>query len=403
MRVLCSTPTGCRSGARFGLACCKRWRAVYDAHVAFRSRWQFVVDALTLERPRSPVYDLESRLAAPAYHRWLAVASTSGSPFGIPTRPAMDPLSDVLRVVRLSGAFFYHVRATSPWSVQSVAARELTPRVMPEAEHLMAYHVLTSGRCFGGLIGQPPVEMLPGDVIVFPHGDAHFMSSALGVRLKDDRYGVRPARYAETVLLGDGVHTDATLVCGFFGCDRLPFNPLLASLPPQLHTHGSSGGWLAEYARRATDESNLGRAGAEEVLTRLAELMFIEVLRHYLDNLSPGQTGWLAGLGDPVVGAALARLHAHPARSWTLEQLADEVGSSRSRLAERFTTLVGQPPMQYLAAWRMQMAAGMLEQGNAKISAVAAAVGYASEAAFSRAFKKAAGVAPGAWRVRRVS
>lgn len=314
----------------------------------------------------------------------------------------MDPLSDVLRVVRLSGAFFYHVRAMSPWSVQSVAAADLRPVVMPEAEHLMAYHIVTSGGCYAGLLDEPPIELGLGDVIVFPHGDPHFMSSGIRVPAHDNRFGVRPARYADTVVIGDGDSVDATLVCGFFGCDRLPFNPLLASLPHALHARGLSQGYLEAFSRLAIEESRPGCAGGESVLTRLAELMFIEVLRRYLENLPAGQSGWLAGLADPVVANALAHLHADPARAWTLEELAGEVASSRSRLADRFASLVGQPPMQYLAAWRMQVAAGLLAQGNAKVSAVASTVGYDSEAAFSRAFKKATGVAPGAWRRRKV-
>jgi AraC-like DNA-binding protein len=272
---------------------------------------------------------------------------------------------------------------------------------MPEAEHLMAYHIVTSGRCYAGRIGEQPIEMLPGDVIVFPQGDPHFMSSGNRVLLEDDRFGVRPARYADTVSIGDGSSVDATLVCGFFGCDRLPFNPLLASLPHTLHARGLSDGYLDAFTRRAVEESKPGRAGGSSVLTRLAELMFIEVLRHHLGALPAGQSGWLAGLGDPVVANALARLHADPARAWTLEELAAEVASSRSRLADRFASLIGHAPMQYLGAWRMQIAAGLLAQGSTKISAVAAAVGYDSEAAFSRAFKKATGLAPGAWRERK--
>lgn len=312
----------------------------------------------------------------------------------------MDPLSDVLRVVRLNGAYFYRVEASAPWSVQSLEASELAPRVMPDAEHLIPYHILTSGRCFGGLIGEPPVELLPGDVLVFPQGDPHLMSSDIGVRVPDDTYGVVPARYPETVSVGEGPALDTTFVCGFLGCDRMPFNPLLASLPRQLHVRGISEGWLTAFVSQVIEESKRARAGADCVLTRLAELMFIEVLRHHLGSLPPGQTGWLAGLADPVVGGALSRLHAEPAREWTLASLAAEVAASRSRLAERFTKLVGQPPMQYLAAWRMQVAAGLLSQGNAKVAAIASTVGYDSEAAFSRAFKKATGVAPGAWRGR---
>jgi len=272
---------------------------------------------------------------------------------------------------------------------------------MPEAEHLMAYHIVTSGRCYAARIGDPPIEMLPGDVIVFPQGDPHFMSSDIRVLLKDDRFGVRPARYADTVSIGDGNRVDATLVCGFLGCDRLPFNPLLASLPNTVHARGLSDGYLDAFTRRAVEESKPERAGGASVLTRLAELMFIDVLRHHLGRLPAGQSGWLAGLADPVVGNALALLHADPARAWTLEELAGEVATSRSGFAQRFASVIGHPPMQYLSAWRMQIAAGLLAHGNTKISAVAAAVGYDSEAAFSRAFKKATGVAPGAWRGRK--
>jgi AraC-like DNA-binding protein len=159
-----------------------------------------------------------------------------------------------------------------------------------------------------------------------------------------------------------------------------------------------STGWLGGFTRQLIEESRLGRSGADCILTRLAELMFIEVLRRYLDGLPPGQKGWLAGLRDDVVGRALTLLHGQPARPWTLAELARESASSRSNLARQFTLLVGQPPMQYLARWRMQVAANLLRQNTAKIANIAAQVGYDSEAAFSRAFKKATGVAPGAWR-----
>jgi AraC-like DNA-binding protein len=162
-----------------------------------------------------------------------------------------------------------------------------------------------------------------------------------------------------------------------------------------------SNAWLDSYIRQVTEESRLGRAGADCVLTRLAELMFIEVLRRYLDDLPPGQTGWLAGLRDEVVGRVLTLLHARPAHPWTLAELAQEAAASRSNLAKRFTELVGQPPMQYLAQWRMQVAANLLAQSGAKVATIGAEVGYESEAAFSRAFKKATGPAPGAWREAR--
>jgi AraC-like DNA-binding protein len=162
-----------------------------------------------------------------------------------------------------------------------------------------------------------------------------------------------------------------------------------------------SSGWLDDFTRRLREESQLGRPGADGVLTRLAELMFIEVLRRYLADLPPGQSGWLAGLRDEVVGQALRLLHARPADPWTLEDLARESNSSRTNLAKRFTELVGQPPMQYLAQWRMQLAANLLSQTGNKVAAIGRAAGYDSEAAFSRAFKKATGLSPGAWRETR--
>ena len=313
----------------------------------------------------------------------------------------MDPLSDLLRVVRLEGAYFFAVEAAEPWSVETMAAKELSPRIMPAAEHLISYHIVTEGHCYAGVIGEEPVELVPGDVIVFPHGDAHVLSSGPGVRVGPDIYGTAPVRFPDTVILGEPGPRAVSFVCGFLGCDRRPFNPLLGALPRRMHMRGMSSGWHASFARQLTDESRLGRPGAETVLTKLAELMFIEVLRRYLDDLPAGQTGWLAGLRDELVGKALALLHGRPAYPWTIAELAQETASSRSNLAKRFTELVGQPPMQYLTQWRMQVAASRLSQSAAKVATIGAEVGYDSEAAFSRAFKKATGLAPGAWREAR--
>lgn len=313
----------------------------------------------------------------------------------------LDPLSDLLRVVRLDGAYFYAVEAGDAFNVEVVGAGELTPRILPGAEHLIAYHILTDGCCYGGLIGEPMVQMLPGDAIIFPHGDAHLMRSDLEERVGRSVRNFTPARFPETLRIGAPPPLTAGFVCGFLGCDRRPFNPLLAALPRFMHVRGMSDAWMDGMTRRLTEESRLGRPGSEEVLTRLAELMFIEVLRRYLDDLPPGRTGWLAGLKDEVVSRALALLHASPGRDWTLAALAHEAHTSRSNLARRFAELVGQPPMQYLTRWRMQVAANRLVETGAKVAAIAAEVGYESEAAFSRAFKQATGRAPGAWRDAR--
>jgi AraC-like DNA-binding protein len=310
----------------------------------------------------------------------------------------MDPLSDLLRVVRLDGAYFFAVEAAEPWSVDTVAARELSPRVMPHAEHLISYHIITEGRCFGGLHGEPSVELGPTDVIVFPHGDAHLISSARGVKFTPNVNSTQLVRYPSAARIGSDGPATTSFICGFLGCDRGPFNPLLASLPRVMHLRGMSKNWIGGFTQQLVDESRGGRAGSESVLTRLAEVMFIEVLRRYVDELPPGQTGWLAGLQDAMVGRVLMLLHSRPAHPWTLPDLAREASASRSALAERFTSIMGTPPIQYLTQWRMQVAANLLAQSAAKVSAIGAQVGYDSEAAFSRAFKKATGLAPGAWR-----
>jgi AraC-like DNA-binding protein len=197
--------------------------------------------------------------------------------------------------------------------------------------------------------------------------------------------------------LGGGGPDRTRIVCGFLGCDERPFNPLLAALPPVIHLPAAgqqaSSGWLGTVLNIAVRESGSARAGTENILARLSELMFVEAIRRYIESLPSAGSGWLAGLRDPIVGQALGALHAQPAEPWTVESLARAAAASRSVLAERFTELVGHPPMQYLALWRMQLASRFLAEGR-HVASVASAVGYESEAAFSRAFKKLVGQAP---------
>ena len=313
----------------------------------------------------------------------------------------MDALSDVLKAVRLTGAVFFDVRAAAPFVAEAPSSADLAGRVIPGAQHLVHYHVVSEGSVWGGLHDEPDVHLTAGDIIVFPHGDAHVLSSAPGMRgtldlARFDAVQAQPRPFALSV--GDGATASAHFVCGFLGCDARPFNPLLAALPRLIHVRGGAGGATEAFVRMALAEGADRRPGSDVVLGRLSELMFVDVVRRYLETLPPERAGWLAGLREPFIGRALAALHASPARDWTLESLAREVALSRSALAERFTELVGQPPMQYLTSWRMQLAAGQLAAGADSVSSVAARVGYESEAAFSRAFKKATGVAPGRWR-----
>ena len=318
-----------------------------------------------------------------------------------------DALSDVLRTVRLTGAMFFDIAAKAPWVVEQPPREMILPKILPGAEHLIAYHVVTEGRCFANILGEEPIALKAGEVIVFTKGDPHVMSSSPGMRAQSDAPSALDAAAASRLpffvnLGGDGP-ASAKLVCGFLACDARPFNPLLENLPTVIKA-GDSGngdsGWLGQFIHIAMMESADKRAGGESVLAKLSEVMFIEVVRRHLEALPPEQAGWLAGLRDPFVGKALSLMHGGPAHDWTIEELAMQVGVSRSVLAERFTDIVGIPPMQYLAKWRMQIASGMLSGGSANLATVAAETGYKSEAAFSRAFKKMVGVPPSAWRRR---
>jgi len=317
-----------------------------------------------------------------------------------------DTLSAVLRAVRLTGAVFFSIDASAPWVAETPPAKIVGPSILPGVEHVIEYHVVASGACWGGLIGEPPVRLSAGDILVFPQGDAHVMSSEPGMRGEPDLDIHRPPvgrALPITINLPGGGSEHTQLICGFIGCDDGPFNPLLANLPRVLHVPGAAllQGTLEHLVKLALSESLAGKPGSECVLARLSELMFIEVVRHHVAAMAPEKTGWLAGLRDQLVGRALGKLHDRPAHDWSLDELAREIGVSRSVLAERFAHFVGIPPMQYLAEWRMQLAAGMLAEGTANLSEIAARVGYGSEAALSRAFKRLVGVPPAAWRERR--
>ena len=313
-----------------------------------------------------------------------------------------DVLSDVLRAVRLTGAVYFDFELSSPWALAAPPSREIAGRVMPGAQRVIEYHVVTRGSCWGQAVGHEPIRLREGDLIVFPQGDPHVLSSAAGMQASPDISAFdRPPTLPSVREYGGGGSERARVVCCFLGCDERPFNPLLAALPTVIHltAAGSQGaaGWLGTLMGIAAKESGSARPGGENVLARLSELMFVETIRQHVERLPAAETGWLAGLRDAVVGQALAALHGQPREPWTVEQLARVVGVSRSVLAERFTEMVGQPPIQYLALWRMQLASRLLSEGDG-VAAVASAVGYESEAAFSRAFKKLVGQAPATWR-----
>jgi AraC-like DNA-binding protein len=321
-----------------------------------------------------------------------------------------DILSDLLRSVRLRGVLFYYVNGSRSWAAEAPASRDIAAAVMPDSEHVMEYHVVTRGSCWAAIVGEAPVRLETGDIVLFPHGDPHVMSSAPGMRARADlaSYFQNKGEQLPFTLHFDGVEGpqpiaaddryEATLVCGFLGCDVRPFNPLIATLPRLLHLSGENHGWTAELMRQAVAESQNKRPGGEAMLERMSEMMFVDAVRRYVETLPEESRGWLAGLRDRFVGRALALMHEAPANEWTVDELGRRVGMSRSALHERFAEMIGQPPMQYLTNWRMQVAATLLRDSNATVASVARDVGYDSEASFARAFKRLVGKPPAAWR-----
>ncbi|MFL6673841.1 MAG: AraC family transcriptional regulator [Massilia sp.] len=321
-----------------------------------------------------------------------------------------DTLSDVLRGVRLRGAVFFHVSGNSEWAAEAPDGAVIAPLLMQGVEHVIEYHAVAQGSCWAGIPGGPQVHLSAGDVVMFPHGDAHVVSSAPGLRAVLDmepfsspveQLPLRVVFAGPTVLhaMPAGFTPDATLVCGFLGCDLHPFNPLIAALPRLLHLRATNDdAWIAQFTRQAVAESGAGRPGGEALLARMSETMFVHAVRRYAEQLPPDGAGWLAGLHDRFVGRTLALMHEQPARDWTIDELGRRVGLSRSALHERFVQLLGVPPMQYLAQWRMQAASRLLLETRGSVASVALDVGYDSEAAFNRAFKRLVGKPPAAWR-----
>ena len=327
---------------------------------------------------------------------------------------SQDTLSDVLRAVRLRGAVFFHVSGGSEWVAEAPPARELAPLLMPGSEHVIEYHAVARGSCWAGIPGGPSVQMFAGDVVMFPHGDAHVLSSAPGMRGVVDfswfptdpinQLPLRVSYHGARAQLEDAPPNaaDAVAVCGFFGCDLRPFNPLIEALPRLLHLRADDAdAWIANFTQQAAAESHARRPGGEAMLARMSEMMFVNAVRRYADQLPPNSEGWLAGLRDRFIGRALALMHEQPAQRWTIDELGRCVGLSRSTLHERFAQLIGVPPMQYLAQWRMQAAARLLMETRSTVASIAVDVGYDSEAAFARAFKRSVGMPPAAWRRER--
>ncbi len=264
----------------------------------------------------------------------------------------MDALSDVLRVIQLTGAVHLDGSFSAPWCVIGHVDSALCSAYLPLSERVVSFHLVTEGSCWAMLPGDPASRLKAeaGDVIVVPQGETH--------------------------------------------------DPLLSALPRlfKVGMRGSSASWLESSLRFATEEAASAQAGSATVLAKLAELVFVEAVRRYVGTMPDDRKGWLAGLRDRFVARTLALMHAQPVYPWTVDALAREVGISRSGLAQRFTELVGLPPMQYLALWRLQLAARQLRLTDSSLASVAESTGYESEASFNRAFKREFGEPPATWR-----
>lgn len=304
----------------------------------------------------------------------------------------MDVLSEVLRVVRLEGALFFNAEFSAPWCVRSSQSTEIAPRLAPGAGHLIIYHLLTEGRAYARLTDGPREDLTAGDIVIFPHGDAHLLGNgspefpvdSMRTFEKNLTEGLKLVRYG-----GGGEIT--RFVCGFMACEPRMSQVILAGLPKMLKVRVSnepSRQWLENSIRFSVGDGEGSPAGAGLVLAKLAEVLFVETLRRYINELPPEQTGWLAGARDQVIGQALMLMHSQPAHPWTVSDLARRLGLSRTGLAERFRQFLGLSPMAYLARWRLKIGAEMLRTTQDSVGQIAMAVGYGSESAFNRAFKR---------------
>jgi AraC family transcriptional regulator, alkane utilization regulator len=317
----------------------------------------------------------------------------------------VDALSDVLKSVRLEGAVYLNAEFTAPWCVQSRFGLASVRARLAGAEHVMFFHFLTEGRCKVRLAdSKEELDVAAGDLVLFPNEDRHLMGSDLHLAPVEAASLIDAQAAAQTELIqmrhgGGGAAT--RFVCGYLACNRSVCRPLLEALPRVLRIQigeGHASALLRELLKMGVLESATARPGAQSMLAKLSELMFVDALRRYVESMPPGGKGWLAGVRDAQVGRALALLHAKPEWPWTVDELAREAALSRSALADRFAALVGEPPMQYLMRWRLALAAQKLRSDREAIGRVAERSGYESEAAFSRAFKREFGMPPAAWR-----
>jgi AraC family transcriptional regulator, alkane utilization regulator len=332
----------------------------------------------------------------------------------------MDVLSDVLRIVRLTGAIFFTADLSAPYSIASPPSYRMLRHMKKDGGCLSLFHILTEGSCWFKIQNNVSFQLTEGDVIIFPQGCSHVMCSSTNLQSKELLKLISFEALTNRKKVAYGGNGGLTrFICGYLICDQR-FNPLLGAMPdvfviarpgkpgrsgffpdPGLHDHVvriTADSWLDITLQQLIKEVKDDNIGGDTMVTRLTELMFVEIVRRYMNGLPAKTNGWLAGLRDAEVGKALEFFHAHPEKKWNVEYLASEVGVSRSAFAQRFCDLVGEPPMKYLTGWRMQLAKHFLLQPHLSLATVAEKVGYESDIAFSRAFKRYVGEPPAFWR-----
>jgi AraC-like DNA-binding protein len=315
----------------------------------------------------------------------------------------MDALSAALSSVHITGAIFGDLICTAPWGLAIPGVEPLAHTLAPGTECVVGYHLVIEGKGLVGLEGATGIPVRAGDIVIIPHGDPHTFTNGTPSQLIVERglVGRWLAGDISPVRIGGGSGEVTRFVCGYFGCERYAARLFLAGLPPIITINirsDEAGQWLESSIRHLRGEATSGRPGRAVLLSKMADALFIEALRRYIEQLPPEARGWLAGARDPVVGSVLTLLHRQPSHPWTVAELATKVGASRSIVAERFVQFVGEPPLTYLAGWRLQLAARLLHTTQRTVLNVAFDVGYESEAAFSRAFKREFGLPPAQYR-----
>jgi AraC family transcriptional regulator, alkane utilization regulator len=325
----------------------------------------------------------------------------TGTPDLLPDAPDGAPLiEEALALVHLSSAIFLRGEFTAPWAFASLGPQEYTAAFAPGADRLILFHIVLEGRFRIRLSSGEEAEPGAGEAVVLPYGDRHEMGFPREARPRPVGELLPPLPWTTMpVMRQEGGGERTRILCGYLHCEDLLFHPFLRALPPLIHVPPTSARseWLQASARYAVEEARRGGSPS----ARLPELLLVDCLRRHLADLPPARTGWLAALHDPVVGPALKLLHQAPAERWTVERLARRVAVSRTVLGERFAAVLGVPPMRYLVQWRLQLAANLLRSSRATLPEIAGRVGYESEAAFSRAFKRGLGLPPAAWRESR--